>query len=222
MRAVNLLPRDSDVVQSGSRTKLVLGAVGGVAAVTVLAGVLGMSASGQVDEHRASLELTEAAIARIPVRDRQPVAPDMSAERNNRISALQSALSTRTSVDKVMTQLSYVVPGDVWLSGLTVTIPSDAAPTTPPAGQAPATTATAATVSVKGATYSQSSIARFLARLGALSSLENVRLTESSRVEPQSDSTEAQSGKANTKPKKKQKVVVTFTVTADLRQGLTS
>ncbi len=222
MRAVNLLPRDTDVAQSGGRTKLVLAAVGGVAAVTLLAGILGMSASGQVDEQRASLELTEAAIARIPVRDRQPVAPDMSAERNNRISALQSALSTRTPVDKVMTQLSFVVPEDVWLNGLTVTIPSDAAPTTPSAGQAPGATTTAATVTVKGATYSQSSIARFLARLSALSSLDNVRLTESSRVEPQSDSAEAQTGKAKGKPKKKQKVVVTFTVTADLSQGLTS
>jgi Tfp pilus assembly protein PilN len=220
MRAVNLLPRDTDLGQSGGRTKLVVAAVGGVAAVTLLAGLLRMNASGQVDEQRAALELTEAAIARIPVGDRQPVAPDMSAERNNRIAALQSALSTRTPVDKVMTQLSYVVPEDVWLSGLTVTIPSDAAATTPPAGQAPAATPTAATVTVNGATYSQSSIARFLARLAALSSLDNVRLTESSRVEPQSDSTEAPSGKARTK--KKQKVVVTFTVTADLRQGLTS
>jgi Tfp pilus assembly protein PilN len=193
-----------------------------MAAVTVLAGLLGMSASGQVAEQRASLELTEAAIARIPVKDRQPVAPDLSAERNNRIASLQSALSTRTPVDKVMTQLAYVVPEDVWLNGLTVTIPSDAAPTTPPAGQAPGATTTAATITVKGATYSQSSIARFLARLSALASLDDVRLTESSRVEPQTDSTEAQGGKAKAKPKKRQKVVVTFTVTADLRQGLMS
>ncbi len=137
MRAVNLLPRDVEVVRSGGRTRLVLAAVGGAVAVTVLAGILGMNASGQVDEQRASLELTEAAIARIPVNDRQPVLPDMSAERSNRIAAFQSALSTRTPVDKFMTQLSYVVPADVWLNGLTVTIPSDAAPTTPPAGQAP-------------------------------------------------------------------------------------
>ena len=223
MRAVNLLPRDVEVVRSGGRTRLVLAAVGGAVAVTVLAGILGMNASGQVDEQRASLELTEAAIARIPVNDRQPVLPDMSAERSNRIAAFQSALSTRTPVDKFMTQLSYVVPADVWLNGLTVTIPSDAAPTTPPAGQAPGATTTAATVTVKGATYSQSSIARFLSRLSALSSLDKVRLTESSRVEPQSDSAESQSsGKSKAKPKKKQKVVVTFTATADLRQGLTS
>jgi hypothetical protein len=110
------------------------------------------------------------------------------------------------------------VPEDVWLSGLSVTIPGDAA-ATPSPGQAPGATATAASVVVMGATYSQSSIARFLARLAALSALDNVRLTESSRVAPQLDPTGAAGEKAKVK---KQKVVVTFTVTADLRPGTTS
>ena len=218
MRAVNLLPRDVEVDSSGGTRRLVLAAVGGAAAVTLLAGILGMNASGKVDERRASLELTEAAIERIPVKDQAPVAPDVSTERSDRIAALQSALSTRTPVDKVLTQLAYVVPEDVWLSGLSVTIPGDAA-ATPSPGQAPGATATGASVVVMGATYSQSSIARFLARLAALSALDNVRLTESSRVAPQLDPTGAAGGKAKAN---KQKVVVTFTVTADLRQGATS
>ena len=63
---------------------------------------------------------------------------------------------------------------------------------------------------------------RFLARLSALSALDNVRLTESTRVAPQADPTQAAAGgKARAKPKK-QKVVVTFTITADLKQGATS
>ena len=221
MRAVNLLPRDAEVVSSGGTRRLVLAAVGGAAAVTLLAGILGMNASGKVDEQRASLELTEAAIARIPVKDQAPVAPEVSTQRSDRIAALQSALSTRTPVDRVMTELSYVVPEDVWLSGLSVTIPSDVAATPPPPGQAPAATATAATVVVMGATYSQTSIARFLARLAALSALDNVRLTESTRFAPPADPTQAAGGKATAKPTK-QKVVVTFTITADLKQGATS
>jgi Tfp pilus assembly protein PilN len=218
MRAVNLLPRDVEVDGSGGTRRLVLAAVGGAAAVTLLAGILGMNASGKVDEQRASLELTEAAIARIPVKDQALVAPDVSTERSDRIAALQSALSTRMPVDKVLTQLAYVVPEDVWLSGLSVTTPSDGA-AAPSPGQAPGATATAASVVVMGATYSQSSVARFLARLSALSTLDSVRLTESSRVAPQADPTQAAGGKAKAK---KQKVVVTFTVTADLRQGATS
>jgi Tfp pilus assembly protein PilN len=218
MRAVNLLPRDLEVVSSGGTRRLVLAALGGAAAVTLVAGILGMNASGKADEQRASLELTEAAIARIPVKEETPVAPNVTTERSDRIAALQSALSTRTPVDKVLTELSYVVPEDVWLSGLSVTIPSDVA-ATPTPGQAPGATATAASVVVSGATYSQTSIARFLARLSALSALDNVRLTESSRVAPQSDPTAPAGATSKTK---KQKIVVTFTITADLRQGATS
>jgi len=220
MRAVNLLPRDADVAKSRGRTLPVVVAVACVAAVTVVAGLLGMQASSEADEHRANLELAEAALARIPTGEQQPVAPDMTAERSNRVAAFQSALSTRVPVDKVMRELSYVVPEDVWLNGLTVTVPTEAVPAASPPGEAPGTaaTGTAATVTIKGATYSQTSIARFIARLSALSSLQNVRLTESSRVEPQA----ATDPKAKGTSKKKQKVVVTFTATADLARGQTS
>ena len=222
MRAVNLLPRDADVGgPSGKRLPLVV-TIGLVAAVTLFAGFLGMQASAQADERRGDLELTEASLARIPKREQQPVAPDMSAERSNRVAAFQSALSTRVPVDKVMRELTYVVPEDVWLNGLTVIVPTE---TGPAAGQTTpgSATETPATVTVKGATYSQASIARFIARLSALSSLENVRLTESARVEPQADAPAAAGAKTKKPSKKqKQKVVVTFTATADLDQGPTS
>ncbi|HKQ17032.1 MAG TPA: PilN domain-containing protein [Solirubrobacterales bacterium] len=219
MRAVNLLPRDVEAVSSGGTRRLVLAAAGGVAAVTLLAGILGMNASSKVDEQRGSLELTQAAIVRLPGKERQPVAPDMTAERSSRIAALQSALSTRTPVDRVMAELSYVVPEDVWLSGLTMTIPSEVASTP---GQAPGADDTGATVALTGATYSQAAIARFLSRLSTLSALDNVRLTESSRVEPQANPVSPAGGETKPTATKKQKVVVTFTITADLRQGATS
>src|SRR6185312_3969873 len=99
MRAVNLLPRDAEVGSSrGKRLPLVVG-VGCVAAVTIIAALLGMQASAQADESRANLELAESALARIPAREQQPVAPDMTVERSNRVAALQSALSTRVPVD---------------------------------------------------------------------------------------------------------------------------
>lgn len=202
MRAVNLLPREVETTRTKRELLPVLAAVGCVAAVTVVAGLLGMSASSRADGLRADLQLTEAAIARLPVRVPQPVAPDVSGERGNRIAALQSALSTRVPVDRLLTELSYVVPDDVWLTGLTVTAAQPSSP-----GDA----ATLSTVTIEGATFTQPSIARFLARLSALSSLDGARLTESARVEPQAGDTT-----------KKAKVVITFTVTANLGQGLRS
>lgn len=223
MRAVNLLPRDADVAGSpGKRLPVLLG-IGALAAVTVFAAMLGMQASTQADERRGNLELAEAALARIPRPEPQSVAPDMSTERSNRIAAFQSALSTRVPVDKVMRELSYVVPEDVWLNGLTLITPTEAgpgAPAAPSAGAAP--TGAVTTLTIKGATYSQASIALFVARLSALSTLENVRLTDSTRVEPQAEASTQPGVKARSSKKKKPKVVVTFTATADLAQGPTS
>lgn len=216
MRAVNLLPRDLEIGSKRS-AKPVVAALVALVALTALAGVLGMQASAQADGQRADLALTEAAIARIPVPTPQPAAPDVSVERSNRIAALQSALSTRVPVDKLLGDLSFVVPDDVWLTGLTVSIPDrvsgQAAPAT--AGEAPSST-----VTIEGATYSQPAIARFLARLNALSSLGDVQLTESARVEPQT--TESSAQPKSSKKQKKPKVVVTFTVTAGIGTGLQS
>ena len=69
---------------------------------------------------------------------------------------------------------------------------------------------------------SQAAIARFLARLSTLSALDNVRLTESNRVDPQANPAVSPADAGKTPTATKQKVVVTFTVTADLHQGATS
>jgi hypothetical protein len=56
-------------------------------------------------------------------------------------------------------------------------------------------------------------VARVLARLAALPTLSDVRLTASSRVNRGPESAEA----SNTAKTKKQKPVVTFTITASIR-----
>jgi Tfp pilus assembly protein PilN len=210
MRAVNLLPRDVEQGRSRRRIPPILAVVGVVVAVTLLVGVLGMQASAQADGHRADLALTEAAIARLPKPVARPALPDVSAERSNRITALQSALATRVPVDKLLTELSYVVPDDVWLTGFTLSAPSEAAGQVAPSGSG-----VGGSVTIEGSTYSQPAIARFLARLSTLPSLDRVRLTQSARVEPQV----APSDPKQKRPRAKPKVVVTFTVNADLADG---
>ena len=115
----------------------------------------------------------------------------------------------------MLRELSYIVPEDVWLTGLTLSIPADVAAG---ATAAPATAgaATTSTVTIKGATYSQPAIARFLARLSAVSTLDQARLTESARVEPPAEDDAASSTPKRKRPKRKPKIVITFTMTADL------
>ena len=214
MRAVNLLPRDLERQSGdgGARAPLFV-AAGGFAAVTAGAVVLFMSASGSASDQRAELESLQATIAAVPSAGQPTVAPAaIVQERADRVAALSAALTTRVPLDRLLRELGYVLPEDAWLTGLTASAPEAAAAgTTPPGTSAPGPSGVQG-VTIQGATYSQSSVARVLARFGAMPSLDQVRLTASARVAP----TALPDAK---KTKKKQKTVVTFTVSANLRTG---
>jgi Tfp pilus assembly protein PilN len=139
-------------------------------------------------------------------------------ERTDRVAALAAALSTRISFDRLLRELSLVLPEDAWLTGITASAPASAAPAgAPPGGTPPAAATTTQGVTIQGATYSHESVARVLARVSVIPSLENIRLTASARVEPQADETAGAK-----KTRKKQRTVVTFSVAATLRTGSSS
>jgi Tfp pilus assembly protein PilN len=209
MRAVNLLPRDLERAgNEGGRAPLLV-AAGGIAAVTAAGVVLFMSASGSVSDRQTQLDSVEAAIARVPNTARPAVAAGAIAqERSDRVAALAAALTTRVPLDRLLRELAFVLPEDAWLTGLTASMPQAAATATVPPGT-PAAPSTGTQVTIQGATYSHESVARVLARLAAIPSLDDVKLTASARAEP----TVAQSGG---KAKTKHKTVVTFTIAANL------
>jgi Tfp pilus assembly protein PilN len=219
MRAVNLLPRDVERAGSESARTPLLIAAGAVAAVTAVAVVMSLSASGAADTRRAELAAAEEAVASVPNAGRPTVSQaTLVQERTDRVAALAAALSTRISFDRLLRQLSLVLPEDAWLTGITASAPASAAPTgAPPGGTAPAAAVTTQGVTIQGATYSHQSVARVLTRLSVIPSLESTRLTASARVEPQADETEGAK-----KTTKKQKTVVTFSVAATLRTGSSS
>lgn len=220
MRAVNLLPRDTERDRSvGARTPLLI-AAGGLAAVTAVAVVLSFSASGTTNERRVELASIEDAIALVPNAGTPAVSQAVLVqERTDRVAALAAALSTRIPFDRLLRELSLVLPEDAWLTGITASVPASATPAgAPPGGTPPAIATATQGVTIHGSTYSHESVARVLARLSVIPSLEDVRLIASGRVEPQEDETGAE--KTNTK--KKQKTVVTFSVVAALRTGSSS
>ncbi|OFW54039.1 MAG: hypothetical protein A2146_00850 [Actinobacteria bacterium RBG_16_67_10] len=220
MRAVNLLPRDAERVRSeGARTPVLI-AAGGVAVVTAVAAVLSFSASGTANERRADLASLEDAIALVSRTGTPAVSQAVLVqERTDRVSALAAALTTRIPFDRLFRELSLVLPEDAWLTGITASAPVSTTPAGAPPGSTSRATATETQgVTIQGATYSHQSVARVLARLSVIPSLENVRLTASARVVPQEDET----GGAKKKTTKKQKAVVTFSVAASLRTGSSS
>jgi Tfp pilus assembly protein PilN len=209
MRAVNLLPRDLESSRDfGGRTPMLV-AAGGIAAVTAAAVVLFMSASGSVSDQTSQVESLEAAIASVPSPNQPAVAPaGITQERADRVAAFSAALTYRVPLDRLLRELAYVLPEDAWLTGLTAAgSPSSAVAT------APAAATTVQGVTIQGATYSQASVARVLARFGAIPSLDHVRLTASARIVPAAP----QPGQKVSETKgKKKRTVVTFTIAADL------
>lgn len=218
MRAVNLLPRDHDRQPSDRGRLPIVVAAGGLVLVTAVTAFLVMSASSEVSDQRSQLESLEAPAPQGPSADDQAAAfangVVAAQERANRVAALSSALSTRVPMDRVLRDLAYVLPADVWLTSFTAAVPTAATPTGAPAPAASGAASVPDGVTIQGATYSEASVARVLARLSAMPSLDGVRLTETSRAVP-----DATSGAPATKKKKKPKPVVTFTITASLDPG---
>lgn len=239
MRAVNLLPRDVERAGANAGRAPVLLVAGGLAVVTASMVALYFSASGTVGDRRGQLEAAQGALTAAqqtagPASGQSVVAQ----ERANREAALAAALSARVPLDGLLRELSFVLPEDAWLTGLSAASPDQAAPTgsagtggatsgaTPSGGSTapPSSQATGATsITVEGATYSQDSVARVLSRLSVLPSLDDVRLTESQRVEPQAATAQPGAGTAKTgkaaKKAKKPKSIVTFTITATFAGG---
>ncbi len=182
MRAVNLLPRDVPVKSFAANRGLAFGGIGGAALVTAVLATMTLGASGAVGQKQNELDSLRAQLAAVP----RPVVEDtgdeaqLAFEKGARVGALSMALSGRVAWDRLLRQLSLVLPEDVWLTNLAATAPSTATPD--PAAVATAPAAGAAGFTLDGSTYSQDGVARFLARLSVVPDLANVRLMSSSSI----------------------------------------
>jgi Tfp pilus assembly protein PilN len=171
VRAVNLLPRD-DGRPKGPSARNNPTLVGGVAGAVLLTAILAawfLTASGGVANNQKRHDAAEAELAATPVPP--PTSPGASAleqEKNARIAALASALGGRLAWDRVLRELSLVLPDDVWLTQLSA--------------QAPTPATTGAAFSISGKTYSHDGVARLLARLALVPHLTAVQLQHSTKA----------------------------------------
>jgi Tfp pilus assembly protein PilN len=191
MRAVNLLPREP------KRTRTRLTAVGQVAIVSpfVVAALLAagfLLAGSKVNDKKATLQEAQARLAALPA-PKQVVQPSsqLALQRDARVAALSSALEGRLAWDRLLRELSAVLPGDVWLTKLSAQAPVAPAPTTTTTTTASSTTTTTATsapaaptqpLTLEGYTYSQPGVARLLTRLALIPELQDVKLDSSTQA----------------------------------------
>ena len=177
MRAVNLLP-GGDAKRSKTNVPVLVGVAGAVV-VCALLSFMFLSASSKVHDKQNELNAINAQIAVIP----PPPPPDaagaaLASQQQARLTALSGALSKRVAWDRVLRNLSLVLPNDVWLSALSATSPASPASAVVPV---PAAGATPTGFLLSGSTYSQRSVARLLSRLEVLPDLTNVQLQNSSQ-----------------------------------------
>lgn len=195
MRAVNLLPRAEP---RKHRKKIGLAAQLAIIAPLVLAAFLAAGTfltKSKVNDRAATLQALQEELAALPEASRPAqVDAQLAAQHDERVSALAGALRTRVAWDRIMRQISSILPEDVWLTSLSakspsspgapateVVIPTTPAPSgatvdaAPPAAAAPS----ASPLTINGYTYSQEGVARFLSRLSVIPDLTKVTLKRS-------------------------------------------
>src|SRR5207244_12168946 len=91
------------------------------------------------------------------------------------IAALQGAPTGPVAGDRVLREISLVVPDGVWLSGLTLQAPTAPAPVPTDGSAPPPTTSpvTATDFTMNGKAFSHQGVARLLSRLALVPDLEN-------------------------------------------------
>jgi Tfp pilus assembly protein PilN len=203
MRAVNLLPKDETRSRQQAPLPALVGAPLAVLVAVALAGTY-IHSAGELSSATQKVQDLQAQDAAIPKPGvKSAIDQTLVAQRGPRITALGSALTHRVAWDRLMREISQVLPSDVWLGDLTLTAPNSAASTTPPVAATPGAAATG--MSMTGSTYSQEAVARLLARLQIVPDLTNVQLQQSAETTVGTQK------------------VVTFTVLADIKaSGVTS
>jgi Tfp pilus assembly protein PilN len=199
MRAVNLLPpREA----KRSRKRLTVVAQLALVSPFVVGSLLAagyLLASSKANDNKATLKALQGELAALPAPPPEPlVNPELASQRDQRIAALSGVLQGRLGWDRVLREISAVLPGDVWLTTLSAKSPQApiaAAPATTSTTTSTTTTTSAGTppptpppapaagpLSLAGYTYSQEGVARFLSRLAVVPALQDVKLLQSSQA----------------------------------------
>jgi len=187
MRAVNLLPRDLQQRKSFREEDpaVVVGSALGVIVMIALGAAFfvahGKASSEQERLTKARLELAALSQkqhpASKPVKPAVPITPivpppAVTGQEATWLSAVSTNLSQRIAFDRVLRDVSLVIPDDVTLTSMTMSAPTSAVavPGVPP------TAATQGFV-IAGSAYSYDSVARLLSRLALVPDLSTVTLT---------------------------------------------
>ena len=182
MRAVNLLPKDVAQHAKKPRNTPAVISTALIVLVSGLLGVLYFNAKSTVAMKEIELADATAELQLLPspteLAAKTAGQRQLAGEQEARVTALTAALKHRVAWDRVLREISLVLPEDVWLTEMSATSP------TPP-GAAPVVVVPGAApdgLMIIGYTYSHEAVARLITRLSVLPSLSNVWLERSLRT----------------------------------------
>jgi Tfp pilus assembly protein PilN len=186
MRAINLLPRD-EKRRAGPTlpTPVAITALVSLTVVTVLLCGLFLSAHGNVSARQLELTQKEAELSAVPVPAQSQLQQQdaLVADKQARVTALNSALSRRIAWDRLLREFALVLPDDVWLLSMSASAPTMATAATSSSGSTSSSAAPALGgqlgFNIEGHTYSHDAVARLLSRLSVIPDLERVQLVTS-------------------------------------------
>ncbi len=191
MRAVNLLPLDLQARKSirHEDPAVVVGSALGVIVMFALAIAFYTAHTKAAQQQRRltadRLELGLLSVKHRPqpkvVKPAVPITPvvpppTITGQEATWLSAVETDLSQRIAWDRLLREVSLVMPDDVTLTSLTMEAPI--APTTVPGELPPTSTSQGFTIS--GNAFSYDSVARLLSRLALVPDLSDVSLTSTS------------------------------------------
>jgi Tfp pilus assembly protein PilN len=204
MKRFNLLPPEQRVKASRDRGRLY--AVLGLVALLVALGGVYFQQNAVLDGKEAELADLNAEVA---VVQQQLAALAPYAEINKlRTSMTETATQlyvARIPWSTIIEEVSLVIPENVRLQQISCAVPASMLPGPKQAKQASASVST--DVTFTGVTYSHKDVAEFMTRLGLIPQLTNIQLASSTASTTSGSSTTA---------------TVTFTVTASLREYVTT
>ena len=179
MRAFDLLPKERQRKEAEGRPGLVEIGLGLVAVVVVVAlGALFLMTSSSLNDKRRERDSLQSQLTALQAQAEEPSptsGPELAEEQVARTTALATALSGRVAWDRLLRDVSLVLPSEVFLTALTASSP------TPASAPTAATTAGSTQFAISGTTAKQENVALLLSRLAILPELSGVKLVSSLR-----------------------------------------
>jgi len=183
MRPVNLMPADDrrrrSAASGGATSFLIVGFL-----LAILAGVTALVLTGnQIDERKAEVAQLEQdrAAAQVRVAGLQAFA-DFRSMQQARTATVSSLAQSRFDWERVIRELTYVLPSDVWLVELEGTVSPDVQLENA-AGISARDAVAGPALELIGCTVSQDAVGRFASALGDIDGVTRVSVLKSERPE---------------------------------------